>query len=218
MASAALPVLCRATSLVAALASATTALLQCGWALGRCEVGNGEDDGFEELDPFSTSPRFVLAAARRWCVASSPDLVSSFVPPFPSPRTAPRSMPCPARIQGGFPYHFLEESGEWFLYNYLGGVPLSVAQMFGALGRPAVLVASKPKFLGDEVAGGHLLLLARSTFLRHVNVFDMLLGEANKSFVYSLGRVSASSCILDVPSSNLWCGGGSSGGHSRSRR
>ena len=70
MASAALPVLCRATSLVAVLASATTALLQCGWALGRCEVGNGEDDGFEELDPFSTSPRFVLAAARRWCVAS----------------------------------------------------------------------------------------------------------------------------------------------------
>ena len=73
-------------------------LLQCGWALGRCEVGNGEDDGFEELDLFSTSPRFVLAAARMWCVASSPDLVSSFVPPFPSPRTALRSMPCPPRI------------------------------------------------------------------------------------------------------------------------
>ena len=68
--------------------------------------------------------------------------------------------------------------------------------MFDVLGRPAVLVASEPKFPGDEVAGGHLLLLARSTFLQHVDVFDMLLGEANKSFVSSSGRASASSCIL----------------------
>jgi len=56
--------------------------------------------------------------------------------------------------------------------------------MFGVLGWPAVLVASEPKFLGDVVAGGHLLLLGRSTFLRHVDVFDVLLGEAIKNFVF----------------------------------
>ena len=81
-----------------------------------------------------------------------------------------------------------------------------------------MLVASEPKFPGDEVAGGHLLLLARSTFLRHVDVFDVLLGEAIKNFVFPSRRASASSCILDVPSSYLWCGGGSSGGHSGNRR
>ena len=107
-------------------------------------------------------------------------------------------MPCPARIKGGFPYHLLKESGEWFLCNCLGGLPLSVAQMFGALGWLAVLVASEPKFPGDEVADGHLLLLTRSTFLRHVDVFDVLLGEANKNFVSSSERASASSCILDA--------------------
>jgi len=70
--------------------------------------------------------------------------------------------------------------------------------MFGVLGWPAVLVASESKFLGDVVAGGHLLLLGRSTFLRHVDVFDVLLGEAIKNFVSSSRRASASSCILDV--------------------
>jgi len=82
--------------------------------------------------------------------------------------------------------------------NCLGGLSLSVARMFGVLGWPAVLVASESKFLGDVVAGGHLLLLGRSTFLRHVDVFDVLLGETIKNFVSSSRRASASSCILDV--------------------
>ena len=99
---------------------------------------------------------------------------------------------------GRLAYHFLEESGEWFLCNCLGGLSLSVARMFGVLGWPAVLVASEPKFLGDVVAGGHLLLLGRSTFLRHVDVFDVLLGEAIKNFVFPSRRASASSCILDA--------------------
>jgi len=82
--------------------------------------------------------------------------------------------------------------------NCLGGLSLSVARMFGVLEWPAVLVASESKFLGDVVAGGHLLLLGRSTFLRHVDVFDVLLGETIKNFVSSSRRASASSCILDV--------------------
>lgn len=82
--------------------------------------------------------------------------------------------------------------------NCLGGLSLSVARMFGVLGWPAVLVASESKFLGDVVAGGHLLLLGRSTFLRHVDVFDVLLGETIKNFVSSSGRTSASSYILDA--------------------
>ena len=58
-----------------------------------------------------------------------------------------------------------------------------------------MLVAVKPKFLGDEMAGGHLLLPGRSSILRHVDEFDVLLGVANKNFVSSSGRASASSCI-----------------------
>ena len=87
---------------------------------------------------------------------------------------------------------------EWFTYNCLGGLSLWVARLFGVLGWPAVLVATKPKFHSVEMAGGHPLLLVRSTFLRHVDAFDVLLGEAIKNFVSSSGRASASSCILDV--------------------
>ena len=77
----------------------------------------------------------------------------------------------------------------------LGRSSLSVAWLFGVLGWPAVLVAAKPKFLGDEMAGGHLLLPGRSSTLRHVDEFDVLLGVANKNFVSSSGRASASSCF-----------------------
>ena len=80
--------------------------------------------------------------------------------------------------------------------NCLGGFPLSVALLFGAFGQPAVLVASEPKFLGVVMAGGHPLLLGRSTFPRHVDALDVLLGETFKNFVSSSGRASASSCIL----------------------
>ena len=124
--------------------------------------------------------------------------MSSFVPPLPSPGMALLLGAMSGEDSGRLAYHFLEESGEWFLCNCLGGFSLSVARMFGVLEWPAVLVASEPKFLGDVVAGGHLLLLGRSTFLRHVDVFDVLLGEAIKNFVSSSGRASASSCILDV--------------------
>jgi len=99
---------------------------------------------------------------------------------------------------GRFAYHFLEESEERFTCNCLGGLSLSVARLFGALGWPAVLGATEPKFPGVVMASGHPLLLGRSTFLRHVDVFDVLLGEAIKNFVSSSGRASASSCILDV--------------------
>ena len=96
---------------------------------------------------------------------------------------------------GRYAYHFLEESGEWFTCNCLGGLSLSVDLSFSVLGWPAVLVASDPKLIGDEVANGHLLLLERSTFLQHV---DVLLDEAVKNFVSSPGKASASSCILDA--------------------
>jgi len=77
----------------------------------------------------------------------------------------------------------------------LGQSSLLVAWLFGVLGWPAVLVAAKPKFLGDEMAGGHLLLPGRSSTLRHVDEFDVLLGVANQNFVSSSGRASASSCF-----------------------
>ena len=93
---------------------------------------------------------------------------------------------------------------EWFTYNCLGGLSLWVARLFGVLGWPAVLVATKPKFHSVEMAGGHPLLLVRSTFLRHVDAFDVLLGEAIESFVSSSVRALASSCMRS--SSNRWCG------------
>ena len=61
-----------------------------------------------------------------------------------------------------------------------------------------MLGATEPKFPGVVMASGHPLLLGSSTFLRHVDVFDVLLGEAIKNFVSSSGRASASSCILDA--------------------
>ena len=75
----------------------------------------------------------------------------------------------------------------------------SVALSSDDLGLPAMLVATSSMFLGDEMAGGHLLLLGRSMYLRHVDVFDMLLVVAMENFdVSSSRRALASSCNLRV--------------------
>jgi hypothetical protein len=67
------------------------------------------------------------------------------------------------------------------------------------LGLLAMLAATSPMFLDDEMAGGHLLLLGRSTYLRYVDVCDMLLVVAMENFdVSSSRRALASSCNLDV--------------------
>jgi hypothetical protein len=75
---------------------------------------------------------------------------------------------------------------------------LLVALSSGVFELPAVLVATNPKFLGDEMAGCHLLLLGRSSDLRHVDELDVLLSVTIKKFVPSSGRALASSCNLDV--------------------
>ena len=93
---------------------------------------------------------------------------------------------------------FLRNRGSGFFATAWAVFPFRLLRCSLLWGRPAVLVASEPKFPGDEVSDGHLLLLARSTFLRHVDVFDVLLGEAIKNFVFSSRRASASSCILDA--------------------
>jgi len=99
---------------------------------------------------------------------------------------------------GRFIYHFPKDSGGWFLCNCLGGLsPLSVALSSGDFELPAVLVATNPKFLGDKMAGGHLFLLVRLVDLRHVDDFDVLLGEVVKNFVSSSRWALASSCNLD---------------------
>ena len=74
----------------------------------------------------------------------------------------------------------------------------SVALSSDDLGLPAMLVATSSMFLGDEMAGGHLLLLGRSMYLRHVDVFDMLLVVAMENFDVSSRRALASSCNLGV--------------------
>jgi hypothetical protein len=61
-----------------------------------------------------------------------------------------------------------------------------------------LLVATEPKFTGVKMVSGHPLLPGCSAFLRHVDAFDVLLGETIKNFVSSSGRTSASSCILDA--------------------
>jgi len=95
---------------------------------------------------------------------------------------------------------------EWFTYNCLGGLSLWVARLFGVLGWPAVLVATKPKFHSVEMAGGHPLLLVRSTFRQHADAFGVLLGEAIENFVSSSVRALASSCMRS--SSNFFIGKG----------
>ena len=88
-------------------------------------------------------------------------------------------------VTGRFIYHFPEDLGGWFLCNSLGSLsPLSVALSSGDFELSAVLVASSPKFLGVEMAGGHQFLLVRSVDLRHVDDFGVLLGEAVKNFVF----------------------------------
>jgi hypothetical protein len=60
-----------------------------------------------------------------------------------------------------------------------------------------MLVVTNPKFLGDEVVVGHVLLPGRSMHLRYVDDFDMLLIVAMENFVVSSSRRDlASSCIL----------------------
>jgi len=95
--------------------------------------------------------------------------------------------------------------------------PLSVALSSGDFELSAVLVASSPKFLGVEMAGGHQFLLVRSVDLRHVDDFGVLLGEAVKNFVSSSRWALASAAALTASSSNLWGGGGSSRGGSLHR-
>ena len=82
---------------------------------------------------------------------------------------------------------------------------------------PAVLVATNPKFLGDEMAGGHLFLLVRSADLRYVDNLDVLLGEAVKTSFLRRDGLWLQAATLTASSSNLWCGGGSLRGGSLRR-
>ena len=92
------------------------------------------------------------------------------------------------------------KSGVWLHCNCLGVLlPLSVVWSLGDLGLAALLVASNPKYLGDEMAGGHLLLLGRSSVLRYVDELGVLLVAAIKNFQGSSSRrVVASSSNLGV--------------------
>lgn len=72
----------------------------------------------------------------------------------------------------------------------------SVALLSVDLGLLAMHVATNPKFLGDEMADGHLLLLGHSTHQRHVDDFDMVLIVGMENFVVSSSRRAlASSCM-----------------------
>ena len=95
--------------------------------------------------------------------------------------------------------------------------PLSVALSSGDFELLAVLVASSPKFLGVEMAGGHQFLLVRSVDLRHVD--DLACYSVRQSKTLFLRRVGLwlQAAALTASSSNLWGGGGSSRGGSLRR-